>query len=164
VHLNPLVGVLAAAVVVVGCENREKTGVKDESAQLLQADREFAAASVEHGAADAFRMYLDDNATMFSEGRNPVRGRESIYEIMKAGDGAYVLEWTPLEAEVARSGELGWTWGEFVVKARGKDGRESLSWGKYVNVWKKNTAGEWKVVADIGNESPPPGDTSEGAK
>ena len=163
-RIGSLVVCLLAAAAAVGCEDRENTEVKAAAVSLLQADREFAAASLEHGAADAFRMYLDDDATMFSGGRNPVRGRESIYEIMKAGDGAYVLEWTPIEAEVARSGELGWTWGEFVVKARGEDGTESLSWGKYVNVWKKNAAGEWKVVADIGNESPPPGDTEEGTK
>jgi ketosteroid isomerase-like protein len=164
VRIGSLVVCLLAAAAAVGCEDRENTDVKAAAASLLQTDHEFAAASLEHGAADAFRMYLDDDATMFSNGRNPVRGRESIYEIMKAGDGAYVLEWTPMEAEVARSGELGWTWGEFVVKSKGEAATEPQSWGKYVNVWKKNTAGEWKVIADIGNDSPPPGETNEGPK
>lgn len=144
------------AVVVTGCSTRENADVAKEAERLLQVDREFATASVQHGAADAFRMYLDDDASMFSSGRHPVRGRESIYAIMKPGDEGYLLEWTPRAAEVAQSGEMGWTWGEYTVKGRGKNGEESMSWGKYVNVWRKNTAGEWKVVADIGNESPPP--------
>lgn len=42
------------------------------------------------------------------------------------------------------------------MTAKGGNGEESMSWGKYVNVWKKNADGEWKVVADIGNDSPPP--------
>ena len=42
------------------------------------------------------------------------------------------------------------------MTAKGGNGEESMSWGKYVNVWKKNADGERKVVADIGNDSPPP--------
>jgi ketosteroid isomerase-like protein len=85
-----------------------------------------------------------------------VRGRDSIYELMKTGDADYVLDWTPRSAEVAQSGELGWTWGEYTVSAKSEDGVPTESWGKYVNVWRKNSAGEWKVIADIGNNSPPP--------
>jgi ketosteroid isomerase-like protein len=150
-----------AAVAVVGCTSGNDIDVKREAARLLQTDREFAAASLEHGAADAFRMYLDEEAIMFSDGRHPVSGRGSIYEVMKAGGEGYILEWTPRAADVARSGEMGWTWGEYVVKSPGEVDNRPLFWGKYVNVWRKNDAGEWKVVADIGNDSPPPDSISE---
>ena len=93
---------------------------------------------------------------MFSAGRYPVHGQDSIYDIMKPGQEGYVLEWTPRAADVARSGDMGWTWGEYTVTAKDGTGAQPASWGKYVNVWKKNADGEWKVVADIGNESPPP--------
>jgi ketosteroid isomerase-like protein len=144
--------------------NGEGVDVKREAARLLETDREFAAASLEHGAADAFRMYLDEDAIMFSGGRHPVRGRDSIYNVMKTGGDGYVLEWTPRAADVARSGEMGWTWGEYVVSSPGDGGNRPLSWGKYVNVWRKNDAGEWKVVADIGNDSPSPDGISEESK
>jgi ketosteroid isomerase-like protein len=148
--------VVATAAVVAGCSGRESVDVTTEAQRLLETDRDFSAASVQHGAAEAFRMYLDENAAMFSDGRHPVHGRDSIYDIMKPGEQGYVLEWTPRAADVAQSGEMGWTWGEYTVTAKGSDGEQSMSWGKYVNVWKKNAEGEWKVVADIGNESPPP--------
>jgi len=151
-----LVLAVTTAAVVVGCSGRENTDVTRDVQRLLETDREFAAASVQHGAAEAFRLYLDEDATMFSGGRHPVHGRDSIYEIMRPGDEGYALEWTPRAADVARSGEMGWTWGEYTVTAKGDNGEESMSWGKYVNVWKKNADGEWKVVADIGNDSPPP--------
>ncbi|MGD8412936.1 MAG: DUF4440 domain-containing protein [Candidatus Latescibacterota bacterium] len=156
--------VVVAAVAVAGCIKGDEVDVKKEAARLIQTDREFAAASLKHGAADAFRMYLDERAIMFTDGRDPVRGRGSIYGIMKAGGDGYVLDWTPRAADVARSGEMGWTWGEYVVKTTGDGDNRPISWGKYVNVWKKNVAGEWKVVADIGNSSPPPDSTSEEPK
>jgi len=151
------------AAVVSACSGRDNADTTTEEQRLLQTDRHFAAASVQHGAAEAFRMYLDEDATMFSRGRHPVHGRDAIYDIMKPGEDGYVLKWTPRAADVARSGDMGWTWGEYTLAAKGGGG-ESLSWGKYVNVWKKNADGEWKVVADIGNDSPPPDSASKEAR
>lgn len=158
-----LAAVALAAVFVPGCSPGGGIDVEEETAKLLQIDREFAAASVVHGAAEAFRMYLQRDATMFSDGRHPVRGREAIYEVMKPGDAAAVLEWTPRDGGVARSGEMGWTWGEYTVTVKDAEGGEEKSYGKYVNVWKKNSDGEWKVLVDIGNESPAP-DTADAAE
>ena len=151
------------AAAVSACSGRDGTDVTTETQRLLQTDSAFAAASLQHGAAEAFRIYLDVDATMFSSGRQPVHGRDSIYEVMKQGDEGYVLEWTPRAADVARSGEMGWTWGDYKLTATG-GGEQSVSWGKYVNVWKKDAGGEWKVVADIGNDSPPPRGASKEAR
>jgi len=154
--MKTLAAVIIAAVILPGCTDREAIDTVKEAERLLETDREFAAASLQYGAADAFRMFLAGNAFMFSDGRHPVRGRDAIYEIMKPGDGAYVLEWTPRGAEVAASGELGWTWGEYTVTSEDAEGVATKSYGKYLNVWKIDSAGNWKVAADIGNSSPPP--------
>jgi ketosteroid isomerase-like protein len=154
--MKTLVAGIIAALFVAGCAGREAIDTVKEAERLLQTDREFAAASLQHGAADAFRMFLAGDAVMFSDGRQPVHGRDSIYEIMKPGDSAYVLEWTPRSAEVAASGEMGWTWGEYIVTSKDSDGNSTKSYGKYLNVWNTDSAGNWKVVADIGNSSPSP--------
>jgi ketosteroid isomerase-like protein len=130
----------------------------EETNRLLQIDREFAAASLQHGAAEAFRMFMHEDAIMFSRGRHPVHGRDSIFEVMSAGGEDDVLEWAPRAGDVAASGDMGWTWGEYTYTSTGGDGLKTSSFGKYVNVWKKSATGEWRVVADIGNESPPPGE------
>jgi ketosteroid isomerase-like protein len=129
--------------------------MEKETEKLLQTDREFAAASLTHGAAEAFRMYLHENATMFTAGRNPVRGRDTIFEVMKPGSESIVLQWAPRAGEVSASGDMGWTWGEYVVISD-EGGNETRTYGKYVNVWKKVNGGAWKVIADIGNDSPAP--------
>jgi ketosteroid isomerase-like protein len=151
-----LTAVVVVAVLLGGCGQRNRVDVDEELTQLLETDRDFAAASLEHGAAEAFRMYLHENATLFSAGARPTAGRESIYQRMKSSDGKYELAWTPRTGEVARSGDMGWTWGVYTVTAKNADGEEEKSYGKYVNVWRKDAAGDWKVIVDIGNESPPP--------
>ena len=60
------------------------------------------------------------------------------------------------KASVSASGDMGWTWGIYVMTVREADGTVRTSHGKYLNVWEKQPDGEWKVVADIGNESPEP--------
>ncbi len=128
--------------------------IEAERKKLLETDYEFARTSVKKGPSAAFYLYLADNAMQLPEGSLPIYGRTAIYETMK-GD-HYDLLWTPVKAEVARSGELGWTWGKYVVVVRNDDGSETKMFGKYLNIWRKQSDGKWKVIVDMGNASPSP--------
>ena len=54
------------------------------------------------------------------------------------------------------SGDLGYTYGNYVFISKDKDGKIVASYGKYMSVWKKQKDGSWKVVVDMGNASPDP--------
>ena len=125
---------------------------KEEDA-LLKTDIEFAKASVATSAAEAFAVYLADDATQMPAGGNPVVGKKAI--LARLGSG-YVLSWEPKRAEVAKSGELGWTWGTYELHTRDAEGKPIVRYGKYVNVWRKQKDGTWKVILDMGNASPAP--------
>ena len=122
--------------------------------ELLEVDQEFSRTSVKKGAAAAFYLYLTDNAMQLPEGSFPIYGKKAIFDTMMQGN--YALSWTPIKAEVAESGELGWTWGNFIVVVFKEDGTESTGFGKYLNIWKKDSDGNWKVAVDMGNQSPAP--------
>src|SRR5580692_633922 len=62
----------------------------------------------------------------------------------------------PEEAVVAESGELGFTWGRYVASVRDSNGKLVVQYGKYLDVWKRQSDGVWRWIADIGNDSPPP--------
>ena len=128
--------------------------IEAERKILLDRDYEFARTSVKKGPAAAFYLYLADNAMQLPEGSLPIYGKNAIYETMK-GD-HYDLLWTPVKADVASSGDLGWTWGKFVVVVRNSDGTETKMYGKYLNIWRKQTNGKWKVIVDMGNAIPSP--------
>ena len=130
-----------------------KIDLEKEKDNLLKTDIEFSKTSVEKGAAEAFYLYLADDAVQLPAGLPPIVGREKIRESM-SGSSKAVLKWEPVKAEVAKSGDLGYTWGNYEISWQGEDGRTEKLYGKYLNIWKKQPDGTWKAVVDIGNQSP----------
>ena len=49
---------------------------------------------------------------------------------------------------------MGWTWGKYIMTSTDSEGNPVTRKGKYLNVWKKQNDGLWKVVVDIGNVEP----------
>ena len=130
--------------------------VKAESQKLLDTDKKFSRVSIEKGSAKAFNLFLTDDALELPAGNFPIIGRANIYDSMKVDQHEYELSWEPQKAEVAKSGELGYTWGKYRVKYNDAKGNEITSYGKYLNIWKKLPNGEWKVAVDMGNKDPKP--------
>ncbi len=136
-----------------GCSS--KIDPEKEKNDLMKTDIEFSKTSVEKGAAEAFYLYLTDDAVQLPAGLPPIVGRQAIRERM-TGSSKTVLKWEPVKAEVAKSGDLGYTWGSYELSWQGEDGKTEKLTGKYLNIWKKQPDGTWKAAVDIGNQSPPP--------
>ena len=60
------------------------------------------------------------------------------------------LLWQPQFAEVSQAGDMGWTCGTWQSFING----EQAASGKYVNIWKKQSDGSWKVRVDVRNQKP----------
>ena len=65
------------------------------------------------------------------------------------------LEWQASGAEVAASGDIGYTIGTFELTYE-QDGTAMLSEGKYVTIWHKQSDGLWKAKVDMFNTNGPP--------
>jgi ketosteroid isomerase-like protein len=145
-------------LIAFGCSGKY-TGRTDatEEQKLFDTDVAFSRASEKNGPAEAFNMYLADDAIQLPANSAPITGRQAIYDSMKEAEGIS-LTWTPVKAEVAKSGDLGYTWGRYNVSRRSAEGNVTIGHGKYLNVWKKRPGGDWKVLIDMGNSSPPPDD------
>ncbi len=126
----------------------------DPVEEMLDADRAFAAMAQEEGVPAAFAAYAADDVRMFPEERESYTGRDTLIERFANWPDGATLEWTPKTGAAASSGDFGYTWGTFVFTAKGEDG-ETSSYGKYVSIWRKDD-GEWKFIADIGNQGPSP--------
>ena len=123
-------------------------------ASLVEAERSFSALSEAKGIREAFLAWLAPDSVVFRPG--PVPGRP-IYERMDPANPA-VLTWEPEVAEVAASGELGYTSGPY--RLRPGRGQEPTGFGRYVSVWKKQLDGTWKVLIDAGVAHDPPASSS----
>ena len=98
-------------------------------------------------------MYMANEAIMFPAGSEIVKGRENIFSRMQKSADSYILNWQPQRAEVSESKDLGWTWGKYTLTSWFGNRTEQQSYGKYVNIWKKQSDGSWKVIVDIGNDT-----------
>jgi len=151
----PMLVRTTVCTVLVCSACQPQNNLEEEAARLLQTDRDCAAASVDVGFAEAYYRYLAEDATVMPPGQDPLAGRESIYARWREDAGDVVLEWEPQDAAVSKSGDLGWTWGNWVLSAMDDEGQSQKSYGKYVFIW-KSVGGDWKIVANIWNDSPEP--------
>jgi ketosteroid isomerase-like protein len=126
------------------------------SDSLLNADRALAAQSHAIGFVAAYSKAMAPDARKFDEQAMPAIGSQAILAIMAKYPPDLTLDWTPQEAVVANSGELGFTWGTFVATFHNKAGKLITSYGKYMDVWRRQPDGTWRWIADMGNDDPPP--------
>jgi len=120
---------------------------------LIKLEADFAKAVAEHGRA-AFVTYFAEDGVELEDGGG-VTTREEMKKQPAWAEGTS-LTWTPVRADMAASGDLGFTYGNYVFKSKNKEGQIVTNYGKYVSVWKKRSDGSWKVVVDMGNSSPEP--------
>lgn len=115
---------------------------------LIDADIAFSDYSVIYGYQQAFIEFAGDNVVLLKPNRMPLVGKQSLIESYKGkSDSSLVLSWKPAKAIIAESGELGFTYGFWTFVAK-----NDTSHGTYLSVWKKNSAGQWKYIADTGND------------
>jgi ketosteroid isomerase-like protein len=120
---------------------------------LIKLEAEFAQAVAQQGQAGFVSYFAEDGVELDNGGG--IVTKEDMRKEPAWPEGTS-LTWTPVKAEMAASGDLGYTYGNYIYKARNKEGKIVTSYGKYMSVWKKQNDGSWKVVADMGNSSPEP--------
>lgn len=124
------------------------TSPKADKLEVMEVDIAFSNYSLEHGMKKAFYHYASDNAVMLRENSHPIIGREEIKKLLSVqNDSLYDFTWKPLNADVSRSGDLGYTYGIYQIKLQ-----DTIMEGTYVSIWKKNKSGNWRFVLDTGNE------------
>ena len=153
--LLALAAILVVAVIVF--PNVRSSATPSSGADtLLQLEADFMKAAAERGSQGYMSYYAED-ASELPNGEDAIQGKENIAKTMGfLDDKNNHLTWTPVHADMAASGDLGYTYGTFVFRSMGKDGKPTVEYGKYVSIWKKQKDGSWKVVMDMGNSSPAP--------
>jgi ketosteroid isomerase-like protein len=134
-------------VLMAGCGS--SVNVEEERANLLALDREWAQSAKD---TEKYLSYFAPDASMYPQGMPLASGPAALREMatqMNSTPG-FSLAWTAGKADVAASGDLGYTAGSYEMTMG-----EATERGKYVTVWKKQPNGEWKVSEDIGNSDAP---------
>ena len=138
---------LAAAVVVASCA--QTVNVEQEKAALLAADLAWSQTTKN---VDSFVAAFAPDGSMSFHGMPLVKGdkaiRDGVGPMFKAP--GFNMAWKATKAEVAASGDLGYTMGTYELTMNNAAGMPATEKGKFLTTWKKIN-GAWKVADDTSN-------------
>lgn len=121
------------------------------AAALLDRDRAYGVAYASEGREPAARGFAAERVRVSRTGSPPHSGRAAaLADQAAAGER---LEWTPEGAEVAASGDLGYTWGSGLVERADLGG--SLRPMSYARFWRWDAEAGWQVVVEVVAAHPP---------
>ncbi len=145
------------ALIPAACSFSPKVDLVEEQQKLLATDSSFSALSEQKGMTTAFLYYADKNVIELNDGAYPSQGIEGLARRYKDIDNSkFVLSWKALKCEIAQSGDLAYTFGDWRMDRMLTNGADTTLHGNYITVWKKQKDGNWKFVLDGGNSTPGP--------
>jgi ketosteroid isomerase-like protein len=109
-------------------------------------DADFSAEIAGSGLVRAYNSRLGDEFRLHRNGRMPILTRDELQKYLNGAKEK--LAFKQMGGKVADLNDLAFTYGSFHL-----DANEPPA-GYYVHVWRRNKAGQWKLVADIFNELP----------
>ena len=136
--------VLSVLCASAGCEAPPLPPVSVD--EVVASERAFSAAAAEEGYGMALRIWLADRSIVLAP--TPVDGQAWLTHRVDSG---YTMQWWPRFADIAGTGDLGYTLGPWT--ARDPAG-SMVDQGHYVSVWRKASDG-WRVevMARISHEA-----------
>jgi ketosteroid isomerase-like protein len=133
----------------------EKTGDTQALEQLLRdLDTKWAKAAATKDVEQTIAFYSDD-AVVFPPNATSAATKEAIrngWKEMFASSG-FVISWQPTRVQVGKSGGMAWVSGTYELTMNDANGKPSNDRGKYLEVWEKQTDGNWKCTADMWNSN-----------
>jgi ketosteroid isomerase-like protein len=140
-YLPPLLLILTGS-----CKSQEK--LKNE---LCKAELAFSASSAQKGFYAAMLDVAAQEIALFDTGDTVINGlphiHKNIQKFAESPTPPYTLTWKPEKVDVARSGDLGYTYGWYTLSQKDSLGNVKSKKGLYSSIWKK-IHGEWKLVLD----------------
>lgn len=125
-------------------------------AAIRDADSAWAKASEQH-QIEAIVATYQDNAISFGANSKPTKGKDAIRRALAEAHNTpgFSLTWTPIQVEVARSGDIGYSRGHYQMLMKGEKGEDIADQGTYLAIWRKQSDGRWLVAEDIATSEVP---------
>jgi hypothetical protein len=130
---------LLAILIMVFCAHAQgdlqKMTATEREFEAFAAKNGNKAAFIEYAAADGLLFVPDKvNAKAYWNGRGEWNG---------------LLSWAPNYADISANGLIGYTYGNWEFRPKGKDD-EPQAFGHFITVWQLQPDGKYRYVVDIG--------------
>jgi uncharacterized protein (TIGR02246 family) len=152
-HRFALAGAAALAITVGGCEKEAKSG-HDAGAikAAIAADEKAWQEELKSRDLEGLAGHYADDAVFASSGAPAANGSTEIRRFFANGltDKNFQVTFASDKVDIAQSGDLAYSRGHFTEQYTDpKTGKVMTQTGSYLEVFKKQDDGSWKMVADF---------------
>jgi ketosteroid isomerase-like protein len=140
------IAIIFLLFILNSCFNVSSQNQLEWRSSILKTDSEFSRMSKQQGMKRAFIEFIDNDGILLRPDHPPIVGANAIEYLTETNDSSYTLTWEPSSAQVAASGDLGYSYGIYNLQLQ-----DTMLQGTYVSIWKKQKDGKWKFVLDTGN-------------
>lgn len=137
---------ICVSLVLISCNLKDTKPQRPPTEAILNTDMEFSAMSRQAGMKKAFLEYIDNEGVLLRPDEKPITGADAIDYLSLLNDTSYTLTWRPSRAEISQSEDLGFTYGIYTLTFK-----DTTFKGTYINVWKKESNGDWKLILNSNN-------------
>jgi ketosteroid isomerase-like protein len=132
--------------------SEKASGTQPVEQLLRDLDAKWAKAAATKDVEQTIAFYSDD-AIVFPPNATSATTKDAIrngWKQMLTSPG-FVIAWQPTKVQVGKSGEMAWVSGRYKLRMNDANGKPISDRGKYLEVWEKQTDGNWKCAADMWN-------------
>jgi ketosteroid isomerase-like protein len=132
---------------------------------LRDLDAQWSKAAAIKDLERTIAFYSDD-AIVLPPNATSAATKETIRNLWKdvlAAPGL-VVSWKPFKVKLGHNGAMAWVSGTYELTMNNATGEPMNDRGKYLEVWEKQTDGNWKCAADMWNSDLATSSTASGEK
>ena len=140
------------AIITFGSPSEKPSGTQPVEQLLRDLDAQWAKAAAAKDVEQTIAYYSDD-AIVLPPNATSAATKEAIRNVWKEmfASPGFVITWQPTRVQVGKSGEMAWVSGTYELTMNDASGKPINDRGKYLEVWEKQTDGNWKCAADMWN-------------
>lgn len=139
---------LLSTILFQGCTGPDAMKSREKfKSELFAVEEDFSAMAQSEGIAKAFVFFAADSAVLLRKNKL-VKGKASIQSQYASLPAGVTLKWKADFADVAASGDLGYTYGKFTYTSTDSLGKITRNEGIFHTVWKRQPDGKWRFVWD----------------
>ncbi len=133
-----------------GCKESSPANLEKWRQEVIDTENQFSEMAQSAGIEEAFLHFAAKDAVIMRSNK-VYEGKSALQEYFNnipTSDNKVSLIWSPDFVDVANSGDLAYTYGNYTYSVTDTLGQVSESKGIFHTVWKRQKNGEWKFVWD----------------
>jgi uncharacterized protein (TIGR02246 family) len=146
---------VALTLMIIFSCNQQKIDTKSEGEKVMQTSREWSQIT-STGDVEKTLSYWADDAVVMLAGQPILKGKKEIRKMVEESfkTPGFKISWEPQSAEVSQSGDLAYLIEKETMSMNDSSGKAITLYSKGVTVWRKQSDGSWKNVADVSTPEP----------